>query len=60
MRLKDIQSKTIHSLLDKYEKSKTFLGENQVNQKFSRRITELFPKYQDDAEYDFFVMSMKP
>lgn len=54
MRLKDIQSETIHSLLDKYEKSKTFLGENQVNQKFSRRITELFPKYQDDAEYDFF------
>ena len=50
----DIQSKTIHGLLDKYEKSKTFLGENQVNQKFSRRINELFPKYQDDAEYDFF------
>lgn len=54
MRLNDIQSKTIHSLLDKYEKSKTFLGENQVNQKFSRRINELFPKYQDDAEYDYF------
>lgn len=54
MRLNDIQSKTIHSLLDKYEKSKTFLGENRVNQKFSRRINELFPKYQDDAEYDFF------
>lgn len=54
MRLNDIQSKTIHSLLDKYEKSKTFLGDNQVNQKFSKRINELFPKYQDDAEYDFF------
>lgn len=54
MRLHDIQSKTIHSLLDKYENSKTFLGENQVNQKFSRRVDELFPKYNDDAEYDFF------
>ncbi len=54
MRLSEIQRKTIHSLLDKYEKSKTFLGENQVNQKFSRRIDELFPRYQDDAEYDFF------
>lgn len=54
MRRNDIQSKTIHSLLDKYENSKTFLGENQVNQKFSRRISELFPRYQDDAEYDFF------
>lgn len=54
MRLNDIQSKTIHSLLDKYEKSKTFLGENKVNQKFSRHMNELFPKYNDDAEYDFF------
>ena len=25
-----------------------------VNQKFSRRMNELFPKYNDDAEYDFF------
>lgn len=54
MRLSDIQSKTIHSLLDKFEKSKTFLGENQVKQKFSRCIDDLFPRYQDDAEYDFF------
>jgi len=54
LRQKEIQRKTIHSLLDKYEKSKTFLGENQVNQKFSRRIIELFPRYNDDAEYDFF------
>ena len=54
MRQNDIQSKTIHSLLDKYEKSKTFLGKNQINQKFSRRINELFPRYNDDAEYDYF------
>ena len=54
MRKEDIQKKTIHRLLDKYEKSKTFLGENAVNQKFSIRIAELFPKYHDDAEYDYF------
>ena len=54
MRQNDIQSKTVHSLLDKYEKSKTFLGENQVKQKFTRHISELFPKYNDDAEYDYF------
>lgn len=54
MRKNDIQSKIIHSLLDKYENSKTFLGENQVKQKFSRNINELFPRYNDDAEYDFF------
>lgn len=41
-------------MLDKYEKSKTFLGENQVNQKFSKKIVELFPRYNDDAEYDYF------
>lgn len=54
MRKEDIQRKTIHRLLDKYEKSKTFLGENVVSQKFSNRIVELFPKYNDDAEYDYF------
>lgn len=54
MRHADIQKKTINSLLDKYEKSKTFLGQNQVSQKFSKRVIELFPKYHDDAEYDYF------
>ena len=54
MRRNDIQKKIIHNLLDKYENSKTFLGENQVNQKFLRRLIELFPRYNDDAEYDYF------
>lgn len=49
-----IQKKTINSLLDKYEKSKTFLGENQISQKFTIKITDLFPRYGDDAEYDYF------
>ena len=49
MKKEEIQRKTIHRLLDKYEKSKTFLGENIVNQKFVNRIAELFPKYNDDA-----------
>ena len=54
MRRNDIQRKIIHNLLDKYENSKTFLGENQAYQKFSRRLIELFPRYNDDAEYDYF------
>lgn len=54
MRYTDIQKRTINALLDKFEKSKTFIGENQVCQRFSRRLSELFPKYNDDAEYDFF------
>ena len=54
MRYDNIQKTTIHKLLDRYENSKTFLGTNQVCQKFSRNIIELFPKYNDDAEYDYF------
>ena len=54
MRYDKIQKTTIDRLLDRYEKSKTFLGTNQVNQKFSVSVGKLFPKYCDDAEYDFF------
>ena len=54
MRYEQIQQKTINQLLDKYEKSKTFTGTNQVNQNFVKRIIELFPKYNDDAEYELF------
>lgn len=52
--MKKLQQKIINKLLDKYEKSKTFLGTNQVSQSFEKRIVELFPKYADDAEYEVF------
>lgn len=48
------QKKVLERLLDSYEKSKTFQGENQVKQSFSVQIGKLFPKYRDDAEYDYF------
>lgn len=54
MNASKIQQKTLNKLLDKYEKSKTFLETNKVNQTFTKLITELFPKYEDDAEYEFF------
>ncbi len=54
MRYEKIQQKTLNRLLDKYEKSKTFTGTNQVNQRFEKRIIELFSKYNDDAEYELF------
>lgn len=54
MKLYEMQKKTINQLIDKYEKSKTFLEENRVNQTFSKKVNELFPKYQDDAEYEIF------
>lgn len=54
MRKEKIQQTVINKLLDKYEKSKTFTGTNQVNQSFGRKVAELFPKYKDDAEYEVF------
>ena len=41
-------------LLDKYERSKSFTGDNKVEQRFSVKIATLFPKYGDEAEYDLF------
>ena len=49
-----VQCKVLNHLLDQYEQSKSFLGENKVSQNFSVNITKLFPKYDDDAEYDLF------
>lgn len=49
-----LQRKVLEHLLDSYERSKTFQGENQVNQSFSVNIGKLFPRYRDDAEYDYF------
>ena len=41
-------------LLDKYERSKTFIGDNKARQSFSVRLIKLFPKYGDEAEYELF------
>ena len=49
-----IESKILNALLDQYEKSKTFSGENKVNQNFKISVGKLFPKYNDSAEYDFY------
>lgn len=49
-----LQRRVLEHLLDSYERSKTFQGENQVSQSFSVSVEKLFPKYGDDAEYDYF------
>lgn len=49
-----IQAAVLNKLLDQYEQSKTFLGQNKVNQSFDVKIGKVYPKYKDDAEYDFF------
>lgn len=45
----------LDSLIDKYEKSKSFTGSNKVSQKFSLKLEKKFPEYADDAEYDAFI-----
>lgn len=49
-----IKQKLLHKLLDMYEKSKTYQGENKVRQSFGVDVSKLFPRYVDDAEYEFF------
>ena len=48
------EKQILNVLLDKYESSKSFIGTNQVNQSFTCKIDQLFPKYKDDSEYDLF------
>ena len=54
-KMTNIESKILNALLDLYEKSKTFSGENKIQQVFKVSISKLFPKYDDNAEYDFFA-----
>lgn len=49
-----IEQRILDSLLDSYEKSKTFIGENKNQQSFRIQISKLFPKYDDDSEYEFY------
>ncbi len=48
------QRKVLEHLLDSYERSRTFRGDNQKTQTFSVSVGKIFPKYNDDAEYDYF------
>ncbi len=48
------QRKVLEHLLDSYERSRTFRGDNQVTQTFSVSVGKIFPQYNDDAEYDYF------
>lgn len=46
--------KILNSLIDKYERSKTFIEKNKVNQNFTCNVATLFPKYDDDSEFALF------
>ena len=49
-----IEAKILNSLIDSYENSKTFLGENKNQQSFKVVVSKLFPKYEDDSEYEVY------
>ncbi len=44
----------LNTLLDKYEKSKSFTGANKVNQKFVVKVASIFPQYADHANFEAF------
>lgn len=46
-----IESKILNSLLDSYEKSKTFIGENKNQQTFKISVVRLFTEYDDDSDF---------
>lgn len=48
------EKQILNVLLDKYEGSKSFIGTNQVNQSFTCKVDQMFPKYKDDSEYELF------
>lgn len=48
------EKQILNALLDKYERSKSFIGTNQVTQRFTIKPESLFPKYKDDSEFDLY------
>ena len=52
--LNKIEKEILNKIVDKYERSKSFLGVSKVNQSFAINIEKEFPKYVDHAEFDFF------
>ena len=44
----------VNKLLDKYEKSKSFIVDNKINQKFAIKVSGIFPNYTDHSNYEMF------
>jgi len=44
----------INKLIDKFENSKSFIGENKVNQKFSVKTGSLFSQYSNHSNFNVF------
>ena len=48
------QKTVLNELMNKYERSRSYLGENKVTQNFAVTVAKQFPRYADDSEYDLF------
>jgi len=44
----------LNKLLDKFETSKSFTGDNKVNQKFVAKVESMFPQYADHSNFELF------
>ena len=49
-----ILNKILGYLVDRYENSRTFIGDNKTRQTFRVYISKVLPKYADDSEYTFY------
>lgn len=50
----DYQKTILNSLVDKYERSKSFIGTNTVSQSFTVKPEQLFPAYSDEANVSLY------
>lgn len=52
--MRKYEEKILNTLLDQYERSKSFIGTNGRNQSFQKKVVDLVPGYDDSAKYDLF------
>lgn len=51
----DYAKDILNRLVDKFERSKAFLGRNQINRPPMCKITQQYPEYADDSNYEVFA-----
>ena len=45
----------LNYLLDKYERSKNFVQNDEIQRKISVKVNKIFPEYDDETEYELFT-----
>ena len=51
----DYAKDILNRLVDKFERSKAFLGQNQINRPPMCKIAQQYPEYTDDSNYEVFA-----